>query len=316
MRTPDEQPEPTARLRWRAEELARSRAAVPDPLPPLDIHHALHELKIHQIELEVQNEELRRSQKELEAARVHYFDLYDIAPVGYLVVSREGLIQEANLRASELLETPRAALVQQPITRFILGADQETYYQHRKQFIRTGKRHGCDLRLLRRDGTTFWAHLESASGQPAQVDRVLLSEITERKRVEAALARSKATLRGTQQLARIGSWEWDPQSRTGSWSEEVYRLHELRPGAAAPSPDALARCLECYLAEDSAALEAAFRSCLAGAAPCDLTFRITTAKGRRVWLRHLAEAVLEGGTVVLVTGYVMEISDRRGKERG
>ena len=92
----------------------------------------LHELRVHQIELEMQNEELRRAQAELDAARARYFDLYDLAPVGYCTLSEQGLILEANLTAATLLGVARGALVKQPFTRFILKEDQDIYYLHRK----------------------------------------------------------------------------------------------------------------------------------------------------------------------------------------
>ena len=68
----------------------------------------------------MQNEELRRTQEELEASRARYFDLYDLAPVGYFTLSEQGLILEANLTAARLLGVARGALVKQPLSRFIL----------------------------------------------------------------------------------------------------------------------------------------------------------------------------------------------------
>jgi PAS domain-containing protein len=99
---------------------------------------ALHELRVHQIELEMQNEELRRTQEELEASRERYFDLYDLAPVGYFTLSEQGLILEANLTAAKLLGVARSALVKQPLSRFILPEDQDIHYLHRKALLETG----------------------------------------------------------------------------------------------------------------------------------------------------------------------------------
>ena len=104
-----------------------------DKIAPEEAKRLLHELHVHQIELEMQNEELRRAQQELEASRTKYFDLYDLAPVGYVTLSEKGLILEANLTAANLLGVERGQLLQQPLTRFIVSEDQDICYRHRKQ---------------------------------------------------------------------------------------------------------------------------------------------------------------------------------------
>src|SRR5512143_1299731 len=125
-----DRPEPAAALRWQAEEIARKEAAQSSEdlefLSPEDIRQTLHELQVHQIELELQNEELRRAQAELEAVRARYFDLYDLAPVSYCTLSEQGLILETNLTAATLLGVARGALVKQPISRFIFPEDQDS----------------------------------------------------------------------------------------------------------------------------------------------------------------------------------------------
>src|SRR6202011_2882519 len=114
-------------LRKRAEAMAREKAAqAPENLEartPEALDRTLHELRVHQIELEMQNEELRRTQEELEASRARYFDLYDLAPIGYFTLSEEGLILEANLTAAKLLGVTRDALVKQPLSRFVFPED-------------------------------------------------------------------------------------------------------------------------------------------------------------------------------------------------
>lgn len=138
-----------------------------------EAHKMLHELQVHQIELETQNEELRRTQIELDSARARYFDLYELAPIGYCTVSEKGLILEANLTATTLLGVPRAAMVGQAISRFILAEDQDTYYLLRKRLLETGTVQVSELRLLRTNSPPFWARLEAtktcgqgASGKP------------------------------------------------------------------------------------------------------------------------------------------------------
>jgi PAS domain S-box-containing protein len=198
----DDQSEQAAKLRRQAEEIARGKEArSPEDLvacSPVEIRQTLHELRVHQIELEMQNEELRRTQVELDGARVRYFDLFDLAPVGYVTLSEKGLILDANLTAATLLGVARGELVEQPVTRFIHREDQDVYYHHRKQLFETGEPQSCDLRMIKKDGTTFWAHLEATAAQDthgASLCRVMMSDITERKRAEDALRESEENYR-------------------------------------------------------------------------------------------------------------------------
>ena len=323
-------PKKAAQLRWRAEEAARKNAIpsadIPGDLSPQDMREVIHDLRVHQIELEMQNEELRRAQVELSAARDRHFDLYDMAPVGYCIISQEGLILEANLTVVTLLGTARAALIKQPITRFILKEDQDTYYLHRRKFLQTGEPHACDLRMLRKDGTAFWTRLMATSAQAApttsgqateatSASRLVLIDISERRQVEEALTRSESLLRSTQQVAHVGSWELDVQKQTMMWTEEMYHLYGLKRGKSIPGSEAIARTLECYLPEDRPVIQAAFRQCVEAGEPYDMEFRITTEKGRQLWIRTIANPVMENGEMVRVTGLVMDITERRLKIR-
>ena len=201
MKSKPDLPEPDAlstnsgqTLRKRAEEIARGKAArsskVLAALSPEETRQTLHELRVHQIELEMQNDELLRVQVELEAARSRYFDLYDLAPVGYVTLSEQGLIWEANLTAAQMLGLDRRALVKQPIARFILKEDQDIYYRQHKRLLETGAPQECELRMAKKDGTEFWAHLEASAAQEAADTpeyRMVMSDITERIRLAGAL---------------------------------------------------------------------------------------------------------------------------------
>jgi len=189
-------------LRKQAEEIARGKEALSpenlEEMSPAETREMLHELRVHQIELEIQNEELRLKQEELGALWTRYFDLYDMAPVGYVTLSKKGLILETNLTAATLLGVRRVDLVGQPLSRFIPKEDQESYYLHTKLLFDTGAPQVCEMRMVKKDGTTLWAHLEAAvvSGDAgAPVCRVAVIDITARKRGEVGLRESEDRFR-------------------------------------------------------------------------------------------------------------------------
>ena len=198
-------------LRSRAEKIALEKAArLPEQLKalsPEEIRQMIHELLVHQIELEMQNEELRRTQEELDAARVRYFDLYNLAPVGYCILSLQGLILETNLTAATLLGSARGKLVKQPISRFILKEDQNNYYLHRKQLFNTGKQQSFELRMVKADGTAFWGHLEATVAQDEKgepVCHIVLTDITGLKRSEAEKDKLESQNRQLQKAESLG----------------------------------------------------------------------------------------------------------------
>ena len=162
----------------------------------------LQSLRVHQIELETQNEELRRTQVELDQTRARYFDLYDQAPVGYFTLSDAETILEANLTASTLLGVQAKALVGSPIQDFIYPADQDIYYRHRQALAQTGQAQTCELRMKHRDQAPFWAQLMATRAHTAAgevVHRLVLTNIEERKLSQDRLRISDSALKAITQ---------------------------------------------------------------------------------------------------------------------
>jgi len=174
-------------LRHQAEEVTQEDL---EDLSPEEIRQRLQELRVRQAELE--------------ATRARYFDLYNLAPVGYCTLDPQGLILETNLTAADLLGESRARMIDEPITRFILPDDQDIYYHYCQNLFdtQTGELLACELRMLRRDGRALWVRMESTvvqdlHGQPQC--RLVLIDIDARKQAEAqkeialqALQRSEA----------------------------------------------------------------------------------------------------------------------------
>jgi len=171
----------------------RSLEYLDDPVSE-ELRLRFHELSMYQIELEAQNVELRRIRGELDEARARYFNLYDLAPVGYCSLSERGLILEANLTAATLLGVAREALIRQPLTRFIHKEDHDIYYMYCKQNLPTCGQEVCELRMVKEDQTVFWAQLATSTALlagGATECRMVITDIGKRKRTEMALRQSE-----------------------------------------------------------------------------------------------------------------------------
>jgi PAS domain S-box-containing protein len=152
----------------------------------------VHELQVHQIELELQNEELRRAQVELDALRGRYFDLYDLAPVGYCSLSEDGLILEANMMAASLLSTNRGALIRQPFSKYLFPEDADIFYHRRKRTLETEAPQVWEMRIVKPGAPNqaeppFWAQLTMTAARDIDgvpVIRLVLSDVNERRQRE------------------------------------------------------------------------------------------------------------------------------------
>jgi PAS domain S-box-containing protein len=278
---------------------------------PAEAQRALEELRIHQIELEMQNEQLRASRERMETSRKRYFDLYDLAPVGYVTLSNAGLVLEANLTGAGMLGLQRSALPGKLFSRFIFKDDEESYYLLIKDLGLIRHPQTCELRMKKDDGTLFWAWLEAAvavdeGGAPGW--RVVISDITERKRVEQDLRQSEERLRYAERLAHVGHWRWDVKSNQLSWSEEVFRIFG-QPQDRPPSYEAFFRMIQpAYRAR----VNKAIRECLSEKRGGSVEFEIARPDGDVRTVTSTAEGSLdENGSPQRVFGILQDITDAR-----
>ena len=134
-------------LRARAKKFLAKPGPELDKIPPTEIQKLVHELQIHQVELDMQNEELRRSQGETEAALAKYADLYDFAPIGYFTFNPQGVILEANLTGVRLLGVERGSLLRTPFLPHVVPAFRPEFTAHLHQVFATQARQFCTLQL-------------------------------------------------------------------------------------------------------------------------------------------------------------------------
>ena len=172
-------------LRDNAEEqLARSPKRSPN-LTGQKAGELIHELQVHQIELETQNETLRQTQTALEESRDRYVDLYEFAPVGYLTLTAAGLIAEINLTGATLLGEDRQKLLRRRFAHFIAPGDEGRWQGLFIGVLQEQGRQSCELSMLRKDDSRFHARLDCVRREgEAPCVRVTLIDITALKRAE------------------------------------------------------------------------------------------------------------------------------------
>ena len=158
-----------------------------------ELNSIVHELKVYQIEVELQNEELRKTQLELEQVKARYFDIYDLAPEGYLILSEKGLIVESNLTAAVMLGESKHSLAKKRITKYILKEDQDIYYSYRKRLFESMQPCEVELRMLKNNQSVFWGHMKSTvvSVDGRLICRMVVSDVSTRKAAEKNLKESE-----------------------------------------------------------------------------------------------------------------------------
>ena len=174
-----------------AKRLKKKRLAGTEQISPTDARALVHELQVHQTELEMQNEELQRAQAGAEEALNQYTALFDFAPIAYFILDERGLIGRVNLSGAALLGYPRSRLVQWPLDRFVAPKDRQHFAAFRSRLRKTEGTQTCEVKLLKPGHGPRQVHIEAtqAGGSPGQGKRFLLavSDITARKQAENAL---------------------------------------------------------------------------------------------------------------------------------
>jgi PAS domain S-box-containing protein len=188
-----------ADLRTQAEKRGRLLTTAADDLSPAEVRRLVQELQIHQIELEMQYEELLIAQTERETLHQQYVDLFDFAPIGYCTLDEQGVVRQLNLRAGQLLGVPRGLVLGQPFIQYVpLGAERTHFHEFWQRVLTADERQTTELEMQRPDGSSFFALLEGMrlrDGRNEQWCRVALADDTARRQAVTRLAASERKFR-------------------------------------------------------------------------------------------------------------------------
>jgi len=226
----DRQSNDLSELRRKAEEKLRTQLERLKKFSARDIQELVHELGTHQIELEMQNEELRAARDKLELSRNQFSELYDFAPVGYFTIDVHGMIEEVNLTGARLLGIERGALLKRPFANFIAeAADREIFSRHRKWVFEEQGNHACEIRLKRKDATIFYAQLESAAEEnidgKAGTIHITMVDVTDRRMADDAIKFQVDVLSQVNDVVVA----LDNENRIIYWNKAAELAYNLKP---------------------------------------------------------------------------------------
>jgi chemotaxis family two-component system sensor kinase Cph1 len=164
-----------------------------------DLNDVIYELRVHQIELEIQNEELREAQIKSEDSKREYFDLYNFAPLGYFTLNKEGIILQVNIAGATLLGVERINLNKTAFIQYIALDYRNQFHHHIKRVSETGTKQTVELKLINRDNDSFYTHLETVMIEDSYGNfkefRIAIININDLKNTEMALKESEETYR-------------------------------------------------------------------------------------------------------------------------
>ena len=183
------------------------------PKPETDPQRLLHELQVHQIELELQNEELRKTRDEMEAGLENYTELYDFAPVGYFTLTTDSTIQQANLTGASLVGVERARLVGRCFNQLFAAGLRPAFNAFLKQIFAGQTKHSADFQLLRHGQRPRTVNIEAQRSPNGRDCSAVMVDITDRKQAEDAVRVSEIRYRRLFEAAHDGVLLLDPATR-------------------------------------------------------------------------------------------------------
>ncbi|MFZ4860076.1 MAG: sigma 54-interacting transcriptional regulator [Desulfuromonadaceae bacterium] len=314
--------ESTRELRQRAEEKARLDGVMGSkPLSLTEAQKLVHELQVHQIELEMQNDELRHTHRELETqnsqllqsqqSKAYYFDLFDLAPIGYLTFSANGLIEEANRAAATMFGVTKSVLLQNVISELIFPEDLHIFLLYRRQLIETGELQSWKLRMLRSNGTTFWAQLQAI---PVHSGKYLVTFTDITGRMELESARDEALLRLQKIANRVPGVVYqyrlfpDGSSCFPFASESISDIYRVSPEEVREDASKVFANIH---PDDLDAVIESIRVSAQDLTPWNHEYRVQFDDGAEHWLFGSALPELEAGGSVLWHGFISDITERK-----
>ncbi|MFW5706975.1 MAG: PAS domain S-box protein [Bacteroidota bacterium] len=306
-----------SKLRKEAESLLSSRFTS-DELAEKSTEEIIHELKVHQIELELQNDELLQTQEKLLASQQKYFELFDMAPVAYLMVNSETRIEDANLTAAALFRTERSAIVNKRFDSFIHPDKQDAFYLFFKALLNTEKETALES-CLSIEGKELWVKIgcnvtKNPQGQGEGLIRLTLIDITTEKLAQKELETVKERLELSLLAGNVAWWVWDYPSQTVFFDKKKAEMLGYADGRMTQNVYEITSMIH---PDDYQNTMQHMRDHLEGKIPWyRLEYRLKTKQGSYKWFYDQGSVTQrsDDGTPLKICGVVIDITEKKNAE--
>ncbi len=305
----------TNELRRRAEEQLEATRADVTTMSEDEVQALVHELQVHQIELEMQNQDLREAQAALAEARDRYVELYEFAPVGYFTLDKDHIVRKANCTFATLLGLDRSALLGRRLSELAAPEYQDRCFRHLRAATKSKSEQSFAMEFKRPDRTRFWGLVHCApnveTGRWTGGCRGTISDISEQKAAEESERRHVEQLELALDAAQMGTWEWERESRKMLWDS---RLRALL-GAPCQMAVTLETFFEYVHEEDRSRVRRTLETGIDSGNEYHDEFRIVRTDGEVRWVVSYGR-VCGGaeGAPVRISGVSFDITERREVE--
>ncbi len=300
----------TEELRQQAEQRLHLHMTPVAEMSETEVAVLVHELRVHQVEMEMQNDELRKTQVELEQSRSKYAELFDFAPVGYLVFDANGLVVEANLTASSMLGWDRSDIVARAFSLHVASGSRDTWRLHYGAVFRTGKGQQCEIEVINKEQIHLVVRLHS---RPVLGERNEVIQCRTAMLDVTALVRAEQRLRDSERRFRtLAENSPDIIVRLDKDLRIVYASRHIEDAVSIPAEEVIGRTLgELEAPADlvetwTEAIRRVFQTAKTGQAE----FQCDSPRGLRYYSAAVAPEFEEDRTVRTVLVTIRDITDR------
>jgi PAS domain S-box-containing protein len=300
-----------SKLREAAEKAISYAQTNADELLGRDIDQVFQELQVYQVELEMQNDELYRANEQLEEERIRFSRIYNLAPVGYFILNRNGIIEDVNQTATTLLETDKASIISNRLYNFVSPSYSDQYYQFYQKMLSSETSQNCQLQLISSGGRQLYAHVEGIAIQASLTQQtnyyVAIIDISERIAVMQDLAETKERLELALTASSAGTWQLNLQDMS-------FYLDELNSSLCFVKGNKLEGSYEDFLAivhqEDQLKVDQHFRHAIGNNKDIDIVCRITKAGGQSCYAAIHGRSVPIPRQGTRLVGIMLDVSEK------